>query len=146
MARISGTLGINSLVICVLLQRTGGLLNNERSEQRRYLISVIRPTAEFHIAVLIIKREPRDVYLACALEDARWHIQTTAVMFDHYICVVRAIESLISAVGVCSCVFRTKQNGGNGKRKEKSCKMQITLIKFAKGFFGWVTIFVHFLG
>lgn len=69
-------------------------------QRENYLISIIRPTTEFHIAVLIIKREPRDVYLACALEDARWHIQTTAVMFDHYICVVRAIESLIRTVSV----------------------------------------------
>lgn len=48
--------------------------------------------------MLIIKWEPRDVYLACALEDARGHVQTTAVMFDHNICVVRTIESLIRTV------------------------------------------------
>lgn len=60
-----------------------------------YLIAVVGPTTKFHITMLIIKWEPRDVYLACALEDSRGHVQTTAVMFDYYICVVRAIESLI---------------------------------------------------
>lgn len=60
-----------------------------------YLITVVGPTTKFHITMLIIKWEPRDVYLACALEDSRGHVQTTAVMFDYYICVVRAIESLI---------------------------------------------------
>lgn len=63
-----------------------------------YLISIVRPTTEFHITMLIIKWEPRDVYLACALEDTRGHVQTTAVMFDHNICVVRTIESLIRTV------------------------------------------------
>ncbi len=63
-----------------------------------YLISIIRPTTEFHFTMLIIKWEPRDVYLACALEDTRRDVQTTAVMLDHNICVVRAIESLIRTV------------------------------------------------
>lgn len=70
----------------------------------RYLESIIGPTTKLHVAVLIIKREPRDVYLACALEDARWHIQTTAVMFDHNICVERAIESLIRTMSVYTIV------------------------------------------
>jgi hypothetical protein len=48
--------------------------------------------------MLIIEWEPRDVYLACALEDTRGHVQTTAVMSHHNICVIRAIESLIRTV------------------------------------------------
>ena len=60
-----------------------------------YLISIISPTTEFHFAVLVIEWEPRDVYLACALEDTRGHVQTTAVMFDHNVGVIRAIKSLI---------------------------------------------------
>lgn len=63
-----------------------------------YLISIVSPTTEFHFAVLVIKWEPRDVYLACALEDTRGHVQTTAVMFDHNVGVIRAIESLIRAI------------------------------------------------
>lgn len=62
-----------------------------------YLISIVSPTTEFHFAMLVIKWEPRDVYLACALEDTRGHVQTTAVMFDHNVGVIRAIESLIRA-------------------------------------------------
>lgn len=60
-----------------------------------YLISIIRPTTEFHVTMLIIKWEPSDVYLACAFKDAWGHVQTTAVMFDHYIGLIRPIESLI---------------------------------------------------
>lgn len=63
-----------------------------------YLISIIRPTTKFHFTMLIIKWEPSDVYLACAFKDARGHVQTTAVMFDHYIGLVRSIESLIRTV------------------------------------------------
>jgi hypothetical protein len=48
--------------------------------------------------MLIIKWEPSDVYLACAFKDARGHVQTTAVMFDHYIGLIRSIESLIRTV------------------------------------------------
>lgn len=46
--------------------------------------------------MLVIKWEPRDVYLACAFEDTRGHVQTTAVMFDHNVGVICSIESLIS--------------------------------------------------
>ena len=63
-----------------------------------YLISIVSPTTELHIAMLIIKREPRDVYLACAFKDARGHVQTTAVMFDHDIGLIRPIESLIRTI------------------------------------------------
>lgn len=58
--------------------------------------------------MLVIKWEPRDVYLACALEDTRGHVQTTAVMFDHNVGVIRAIESLIRAKFLynCLCIIR----------------------------------------
>lgn len=58
--------------------------------------------------MLVIKWEPRDVYLACALEDTRGHVQTTAVMFDHNVGVIRAIESLIRAKLLynCLCIIR----------------------------------------
>lgn len=58
--------------------------------------------------MLVIKWEPRDVYLACALEDTRGHVQTTAVMFDHNVGVIRAIESLIRArlLYNCLCIIR----------------------------------------
>lgn len=50
---------------------------------------------KFHIAMLVVKREPRDVYLACAFKDARGHVQTTAVMFNHDIRLESPIEPLI---------------------------------------------------
>lgn len=55
--------------------------------------------------MLVIKWEPRDVYLACALEDTRGHVQTTAVMFDHNVGVIRAIESLIRAKLLYNIVY-----------------------------------------
>lgn len=70
-----------------------------------YLISIISPTTEFHFAVLVIEWEPRDVYLACALEDTRGHVQTIAVMFDHNVGVIRAIESLISTKGLFIYIY-----------------------------------------
>lgn len=90
-----------ALVVCVLrFSLNKWQLRSRLSRISLYLESIIGPTSKLHVAVLIIKREPRDVYLACALEDARWHIQTTAVMFDHNICVERAIESLIRTMSV----------------------------------------------
>lgn len=59
--------------------------------------------------MLIIKWEPSDVYLACAFKDARGHVQTTAVMFDHYIGLIRPIESLIRTIfSQINIGFRTK--------------------------------------
>lgn len=63
-----------------------------------YLKSIVGPTTEFHVTILIIKWKPRDVYLACAFEDTRGHVQTATVMLDNNICVVRSIESLIRAI------------------------------------------------
>lgn len=84
----------------------------------KYLIAIVSPATELHIAMLVVEGEPRDVYLACALEDARWHIQTTAVMFDHYICVVRAIESLIRAVVVYHYADKNNLGGWVEQRTE----------------------------
>lgn len=54
------------------------------------------PATKLHVTVLIIKWEPRNVYLACALEDTRRDVQAVAVMFDHNVCLVCPIETLIS--------------------------------------------------
>lgn len=61
-----------------------------------YLISIICPTAEFHVAMLIVKWKPRDVNFACAFEYSRRHIQTTAITFNNDIRVVGSIESFVS--------------------------------------------------
>lgn len=60
-----------------------------------YLVAVVGPGSELHVTVLVVKGEPSDVYLACALEDARWDVQATAVMRDHHVCLVRPVETLI---------------------------------------------------
>lgn len=63
-----------------------------------YLIAVIGPATELHVTVLIVKGEPSDVYLACALEDTRRNVQATAVVFDHNVCVVSPVETFVCTV------------------------------------------------
>lgn len=60
-----------------------------------YLVAVVGPGSELHFAVLVVKGEPSDVYLACALEDARRDVQATAVMRDHHVCLERPVETLL---------------------------------------------------
>lgn len=60
-----------------------------------YLVAVVGPGSELHVTVLVVKGEPSDVYLACALEDARRDVQATAVMRDHHVCLERPVETLI---------------------------------------------------
>ena len=64
-------------------------------EQVPYLPAVICPGAELQLALLIIKRKPRDVDLAGGLEDTGRHIQTTAVASHDDIGVVCAVELFI---------------------------------------------------
>lgn len=61
-----------------------------------YLIAIVGPATKLHITVLIIEGEPRDVYLACALENARRHVQATAVVSDHHVGLVRPVKTLVS--------------------------------------------------
>lgn len=62
----------------------------------QYLIAIIGPATKLHVTVLVIKWEPRNVYLACALEDTRRDVQAAAVMFDHNVCLECPVETLIS--------------------------------------------------
>lgn len=62
-----------------------------------YLETVISPTAELHFAVLVVKREPRDIYLASGFENTRGNVSTATVAIHHHIGLVGAIKSLISA-------------------------------------------------
>jgi hypothetical protein len=64
-----------------------------------YLKAIIGPATELHLTALVIKGEPRNVYLACALEDARWNVQAAAVISDHNVCRIGPVETLI---GTCS--------------------------------------------
>ena len=63
-----------------------------------YLVAVVGPGSELHFTVLIVKGEPSDVYLACALEDARRDVQATAVMRDHHVCLERPVETLLRTI------------------------------------------------
>ena len=63
-----------------------------------YLIAIIRPATELHITVLIVEGKPRDVYLACALEYARRHVQATAVVSDHHVGLVCPVKTLVSTM------------------------------------------------
>ena len=76
----------------------------ERSENYRmmcvdewgiYLESVVGPRSEFQLALLIIEREPGDVDLAGAAEDAGRDVIAAAVAAHHHIRLVRAVEFLI---------------------------------------------------
>jgi hypothetical protein len=51
--------------------------------------------ARLCLPILIVEREPSDVYLACAFKDARRHVQAAAVVFYHNIRLIRSVESLI---------------------------------------------------
>lgn len=59
--------------------------------------SHLRPAAELHQTLLVVEREPSDVDLTGALEDARRHIQTRAVVIDHHIGPKGAVELLVGA-------------------------------------------------
>lgn len=74
-------------------------MNNDTCiTMQQYLVAVIGPATELHVTVLVIKGEPRNVYLACALEDARRNVQAAAVMFDHNVCLECPVETLISTL------------------------------------------------
>lgn len=61
-----------------------------------YLESVVGPTAEFHIAFLIVERKPRDIDLARTFEYAWRNENTTAVIVHNDVGCVRAVETFVS--------------------------------------------------
>jgi hypothetical protein len=64
-----------------------------------YLPTAVRPTTKLEIASLIIKRKPCNVYLACALKDAWRDVKAAPVVSDDHVCLKRAVELLVRAVG-----------------------------------------------
>lgn len=62
-----------------------------------YLKSVVGPTAEFHIALLIVERKPRDVDLARTFEYTRRYEHTATVAVHHHVGCVRAVETFVGA-------------------------------------------------
>lgn len=63
-----------------------------------YLISIISPAAELHFAALVVEREPGDVDLAGAFEDARRHVQARAVVPYYHVGRVCAVETFVRAL------------------------------------------------
>ena len=65
---------------------------------RGYLVSVVGPAAELHLAVLVVEGEPRDVDLAGGLEDAWGNVVAATVAGDYHIGGVSAVETLVSTL------------------------------------------------
>lgn len=63
---------------------------------KKYLKSVVSPASKFQFALLIVKREPRDVDLTGALENTWRKVTATAVVPNHDVSLVSAVEFLIS--------------------------------------------------
>ena len=57
-----------------------------------YLETIVCPTAEFHLTVLVIERKPGDVYLTSGFENPRRDVSAGAGAGDYYIGGVRSIK------------------------------------------------------
>lgn len=60
-----------------------------------YLESVIGPATKLHFTLLVVKWKPRNVNLACALEDARRDVQAASVVSDNHVGGVSPVEPLV---------------------------------------------------
>lgn len=60
-----------------------------------HLKSVVSPTAELHLAALVVEREPSDIDFARRLEDARWDVHAGAIVPDYHVRWVRSVKSLV---------------------------------------------------
>lgn len=67
------------------------------TQERKYHETVVGPTAEFHLALLIVKREPGDIDFASALEDAWRHVVAGTIVPHNNIGLERIVESFVSA-------------------------------------------------
>lgn len=63
-----------------------------------HLKAVVRPGAKFHLAALIIKGKPGNVYLASALEYTGRHVQTGPIVLYDDVRRVSAVEALVGAI------------------------------------------------
>lgn len=63
-----------------------------------YLPTAVRPATKFEITLLVVKREPCNVYLAGALKDAWRDVEAAAVARDHHVRLVGPVELLVGAV------------------------------------------------
>lgn len=63
-----------------------------------HLKAVVRPRAEFHLAALIVKGKPGNVYLASALEYTGRHVHAGPIVLYDDVRRVSAVEALVGAV------------------------------------------------
>lgn len=63
-----------------------------------HLKAVVRPGTEFHLAALIVKRKPGNVYLASALEYTGRHVQAGPIVLYDDVRRISAIEALVGTV------------------------------------------------
>ena len=85
-----------------------------------HLKTIVRPASELHLAVLVVKREPRDVDQAGGLKKKTSHchkmsqrgtyleyswgdIRAVAFIGDHHICRIRPVKLLVRAATVENC-------------------------------------------
>ena len=61
----------------------------------RYLKTVVSPAAEFKFTLLIVEGEPRNVNLTGTFENSRGKVTATAVVPNHHIRLIRAVEFLV---------------------------------------------------
>ena len=93
-----------------------------------HLKAVIRPTSELHLAVLVIEREPRDVWRNChqprltsvlllftnltgRFEDAGWDVGTDPSTSHYYISLVSPIKSFAGAEKSLYQIYQSKTSG-----------------------------------
>ena len=61
------------------------------------LEAIVCPATKLHVAVLVVKREPRDVDLAGWFEDAGRDVSASPGVVDHHVHRVRSIEGFVGA-------------------------------------------------
>lgn len=65
-----------------------------------HLRAVVRPGTEFHLAALIVKGKPGNVYLASALEYTGRYVHAGPIVLYDDVRWVSAVEALVGAVTV----------------------------------------------
>lgn len=63
-----------------------------------HLKAVVRPGAEFHLAALIIKGKPGNVYLASALEYTGRYVWAGSIVLYNDVRGISAVEALVGAI------------------------------------------------
>lgn len=88
----------SNLTALKLLKDVSEFTSNGTAWSISYLVAIISPAAKLHLAALVVEGKPRDVDLACALEDARRHVQARPVVPYHYVRWVRAVEAFVGTI------------------------------------------------